>query len=108
MAPEVSSGNEYNCQADIWSFGIMLYEMACFKVDPTKIFQGVFTEPKQKYGFMLEDVLRKTLSVFISTSSSMNPYFCLGSSNISLNILLGSTLKHAISYNIIPNDHISA
>ena len=29
MAPEIHRGNEYDCRIDIWSLGIMTYEMLC-------------------------------------------------------------------------------
>ncbi len=29
MAPEVISGKGYSFEADIWSMGVLLYELAC-------------------------------------------------------------------------------
>jgi serine/threonine protein kinase len=31
MAPEILRGNDYDCRVDIWSLGIMTYEMLCGK-----------------------------------------------------------------------------
>jgi|JI6StandDraft_1071083.scaffolds.fasta_scaffold17797_7 serine/threonine protein kinase len=50
MAPQVQEGNSYNSKCDVWSFGVLLYEMLFkkhpwFNTERDRLLQAIRTQP---------------------------------------------------------------
>lgn len=72
LAPEVVEQRPYSLPADIWSLGVILYEMMALKKPFTggslemlalKIARGVYPEAPNNYGYGLRGLLKKMLVV---------------------------------------------
>lgn len=77
MAPELISGKGYNLSADLWSLGIILYEMLCGSVpfgeddeDPYSIYQKILTDRLTYPSFISSKLKCKPL---IETLCNRNP-----------------------------------
>lgn len=77
MAPEVIAGKGYNHSADLWSLGVILYELLCGGLpfgendeDPYEVYQKILTERLKYPSFIGAKLKCKTL---IDTLCNRNP-----------------------------------
>ena len=70
--PEIISGKPYNEKIDIWSLGVLLYELLTFEMPfnakslpllSNKINKGEYAPPSSKYSSEIKDLLKKCLTL---------------------------------------------
>jgi len=71
LSPEIINNKPYDTKSDIWSLGILLYQMMTFKMPfnaqslpllSIKINRGVYSPPPSVYSAELRDILKRCLS----------------------------------------------
>ena len=71
LSPEIINSKPYDTKSDIWSLGVLLYQMMTFKMPfnaqslpllSIKINRGVYSPPPSVYSAELRDILKRCLS----------------------------------------------
>ena len=81
LSPEIINNKPYDTKSDIWSLGVLLYQMMTFKMPfnaqslpllSIKINRGVYSPPPSVYSAELRDILKKCLTMEPEKRPSIN------------------------------------
>ena len=81
LSPEIINNKPYDTKSDIWSLGVLLYQMMTFKMPfnaqslpllSIKINRGVYSPPPSVYSAELRDILKKCLTIDPTKRPSIN------------------------------------
>ena len=72
LSPEILENKPYDAKSDIWSLGVLLYEMMTFKMPfnanslpslSLKIIRGYYQSPPSSYSIELIDLVKRCLNI---------------------------------------------
>jgi len=81
FSPEIINNKPYDKKSDIWSLGVLLYQIMTFKMPfnaqslpllSIKINRGVYSPPPSTYSAEIKDILKKCLSLDPAKRPSIN------------------------------------